>query len=401
MASSPSALVRLVNELCAAESQGRNSGIYAGKSGYHNSYNNHVRGVSGGSPRDYSVTDYAADKVKYNRDYGSALDWSFDDARLHGDFKTIAVYSRRLIEAMKRRDSRLFYRGEPVIREMQGQTDTDRAVEGYSLARGYALTTSDLTHLWHIHMSFFRKFCNNWEAIVGVRDVLLARDPAAPTVGATPSTERYVRYPGPAWFASMPTSPIITAMGQRLVAQGCGRYKEGPGPACGQADVDSYEAWQAKIKVDVGWPPGKESWDALRVPNPNYDPEDDMPTADEVAQAVLTKDGIIRIKSGPEATTAENTWSLSTHITNLRKQTELILAQDRASAAAIDALAKVIADGAGVDPAELAAQVKAAAQAGAEEALKGVLSVDVDVDTNPRGVPARTAPSPDTCPTHD
>ncbi|MFD3622417.1 peptidoglycan-binding protein [Streptomyces sp. NPDC058676] len=43
------------------------------------------------------------------------------------------------------------------------------------------------------------------------------------------------------------SSPIFTAMGKRLVAEGCGRYKEGPGPKLGQADVDSYEAFQRKL----------------------------------------------------------------------------------------------------------------------------------------------------------
>ncbi|MGW0496948.1 peptidoglycan-binding protein [Streptomyces sp. NPDC003007] len=43
------------------------------------------------------------------------------------------------------------------------------------------------------------------------------------------------------------SSPIFTAMGKLLVAEGCGRYKVGPGPVLGQADVDSYEAFQRKL----------------------------------------------------------------------------------------------------------------------------------------------------------
>jgi hypothetical protein len=89
--------------------------------------------------------------------------------------------------------------------------------------------------------------------------------PAAPAKPSGP----YVPYPGEAWFKAKPNSPIITRMGQRLVAQGCGKYQDGPGPQWTDADRDSYKAWQRKQgytgKNADGWP-GKDSWDALRVP---------------------------------------------------------------------------------------------------------------------------------------
>ncbi|MGO4426454.1 peptidoglycan-binding protein, partial [Streptomyces sp. MCAF7] len=83
-------------------------------------------------------------------------------------------------------------------------------------------------------------------------------------------------FPGVAFFmnggkpALGKRSPLFTAMGKQLVAEGCGRYKVGPGPVLGQADVDSYEAWQRKLGFtgsDATWPPGRTSWDALKVPN--------------------------------------------------------------------------------------------------------------------------------------
>ena len=43
------------------------------------------------------------------------------------------------------------------------------------------------------------------------------------------------------------SSPIITAMGKRLVAEGCGRYEDGPGPEWTEADRKSYAAWQRKL----------------------------------------------------------------------------------------------------------------------------------------------------------
>lgn len=101
----------------------------------------------------------------------------------------------------------------------------------------------------------------SWPAFVG-----------SPT-STTPTTEPY---PGEAFFmkgtkpAIGKTSKIFTAMGKRLVAVGCGRYKVGPGPTLGQADVDSYEAFQRSlgyIGSAAKWPPGPASWSKLRVPN--------------------------------------------------------------------------------------------------------------------------------------
>ncbi|OKJ27860.1 hypothetical protein AMK22_29960 [Streptomyces sp. CB01580] len=64
-------------------------------------------------------------------------------------------------------------------------------------------------------------------------------------------------------------SPIITAMGKRLVAEGCGKYTTGPGPEWTDTDRQSYAAWQRKIHLlgdDADGIPGQESWDRLHVP---------------------------------------------------------------------------------------------------------------------------------------
>ncbi|NUV65632.1 LysM peptidoglycan-binding domain-containing protein [Streptomyces sp. CAI-121] len=96
-----------------------------------------------------------------------------------------------------------------------------------------------------------------------------------PDSGTKPPTAKYEPYPGASFFlnGSRPAlgkkSPIFTAMGKRLVAVGCGKYKVGPGPELGQADVNSYEAWQRKCGYTgtaAKWPPGKTTWDKLQVP---------------------------------------------------------------------------------------------------------------------------------------
>ncbi|MFD5033658.1 peptidoglycan-binding protein [Streptomyces sp. NPDC058405] len=102
------------------------------------------------------------------------------------------------------------------------------------------------------------------------------KPPASGGGTAPPSKPKHEPYPGASFFmngtrpALGKSSPIFTAMGKRLVAAGCGRYKVGPGPILGQADVDSYQAWQRKQGYTgsaAKWPPGRTTWDALKVPN--------------------------------------------------------------------------------------------------------------------------------------
>jgi murein DD-endopeptidase MepM/ murein hydrolase activator NlpD len=76
-------------------------------------------------------------------------------------------------------------------------------------------------------------------------------------------------FPGTAFFHVGQHSPIITAMGKRLVAEGCGKYQSGPGPDWSDTDRRSYAAWQEKLGHKGGNAdgiPGKDSWDRLHVP---------------------------------------------------------------------------------------------------------------------------------------
>ncbi|MFF7731982.1 MULTISPECIES: peptidoglycan-binding protein [unclassified Streptomyces] len=76
-------------------------------------------------------------------------------------------------------------------------------------------------------------------------------------------------FPGAGFFHVGQRSKIITAMGRRLVAEGCSRYEEGPGPDWSEADRRSYALWQQKQGFsgkDADGIPGKVSWDRLKVP---------------------------------------------------------------------------------------------------------------------------------------
>lgn len=187
MSQNPSALRRLYSEFSATEPDARNSGIYAAKSGYHNTRAHHLAGSHNGSKSDDSI-ELAIDR-QGPADKAAAVDISFDSARLRSDFRTIATYSQRLLRAFKARDPRLFaqVQGQPagvkhaVVREFFGNTDLDRQVEGWSLHLGEA-RSSDSSHQWHIHLSFHRAFVESWPAVSGVLDVLLGRPITPPEV---------------------------------------------------------------------------------------------------------------------------------------------------------------------------------------------------------------------------
>ncbi|MFI6286866.1 peptidoglycan-binding protein [Streptomyces sp. NPDC051018] len=93
--------------------------------------------------------------------------------------------------------------------------------------------------------------------------------PAGPGTPSGPADPRYQPFPGTPFFKAAPSSPIVTAMGRRLVAEGCSAYRVGPGPRWGEADRRSYAKWQRKLGFGGsdadGWP-GRASWHALKVP---------------------------------------------------------------------------------------------------------------------------------------
>ncbi|MCX5201037.1 peptidoglycan-binding protein [Streptomyces sp. NBC_00237] len=97
------------------------------------------------------------------------------------------------------------------------------------------------------------------------------QDPGSwPAFAPAPPRPAYEPFPGAAFFVLGRRSAVITAMGRRLVAEGCGRYQVGPGPAWSEADRQSYAAWQRRLGYSgdsADGIPGAESWARLRVPN--------------------------------------------------------------------------------------------------------------------------------------
>lgn len=140
-----------MGELLAMERGTANGGVYANKSGYHNTRTNNNRQW----PGNYSVVD-DVDK-RGPADKAAAYDWTFRNAQ-SGNYSTIMKYTKRLLASAKDMD-------DPRLngwREFYGQADSDRAVEGWDTRYGRA-ATSDSSHLWHIHFSETRGLVENYD----------------------------------------------------------------------------------------------------------------------------------------------------------------------------------------------------------------------------------------------
>ncbi|GGY31584.1 peptidoglycan-binding protein [Streptomyces xanthochromogenes] len=104
-------------------------------------------------------------------------------------------------------------------------------------------------------------------AMAELRSRIAARLAGKPI--ATPAPQRYQPFPGAGFFTVGRDSPVVTAMGRRLVAEGCSAYAEGPGPRWTDTDRASYAEWQRRLGFDgpdADGVPGRASWDALKVP---------------------------------------------------------------------------------------------------------------------------------------
>lgn len=150
----------LMGELLALEPGTQNGGIYANKSGYHNTRNNHLAN----RPGDYSIQD-GIDREGPG-DKAGAFDWTFPDAQ-SGRYAAISKYMSRIIASGQDMD-------DPRLngwREFYGQADGDNAVEGWD-ARYLVSVTSDSSHLWHIHGSVTRKYAADLPTMQALLSVL-------------------------------------------------------------------------------------------------------------------------------------------------------------------------------------------------------------------------------------
>lgn len=147
---------RLWTETQAAIPGAKLGGIYAGKPGYHSSRQENQSKW----PGNYSIR-LALDKQGPS-DKAAAIDLTLSDAEMRRR-------TRYLADAAKRNDPRL-----AAVREFYGTLDS-RTVYGRikdSRTGPWRASAADRSHLWHIHISIFRAYTNNWGELAPIVSVL-------------------------------------------------------------------------------------------------------------------------------------------------------------------------------------------------------------------------------------
>lgn len=139
----------------------RDGGTYAKKPGSHNAGENLPDYGAGDARTDHSIRDAVNRRGPWWRKFSAAHDWTFVDAQ-RGDYRTIELYTKRLLAAMR---DPADPRPDLVYHYTLGQADGDPVVEGWHELRDEVLGSSDLTHLWHRHDSFLRSAVGDWWAM--------------------------------------------------------------------------------------------------------------------------------------------------------------------------------------------------------------------------------------------
>lgn len=187
----------------ALEPSVRLGGIYANKSGYHNTR----QANQANWPGNYSVR-LAAD-LQGPSDKAAAIDLTFPDAQA-GRYETIMVYSDRLLRSGKDPHDE---RGN-FLREFYGQADADQEVEGWDYQSDKPVT-SDRKHLWHIHISVLRAHVANPKAFRALLSILKGE-----TVEAWRAAEAGNPAPPPAAPPAPPPASGKTTPGSRTIKRG-------------------------------------------------------------------------------------------------------------------------------------------------------------------------------------
>lgn len=154
----PDEVWRFWEEFKARVLGARLGGIYAPKPDYHSSRQENLRNW----PGSYSIV-LTWDKQGPGH-LAAAIDLTLPDALM-----------RQLTERLRKSAlDPADYRLEP-LREFYGTRDS-HSVFGLikdTLVGPWRSSASDNTHLWHIHLSFFRAFVTNWPRLAGVLSVLV------------------------------------------------------------------------------------------------------------------------------------------------------------------------------------------------------------------------------------
>lgn len=148
-------------EWCATNIPGaRLGGIYANKSGYHNTVNSNKKSW----PGNYSIT-LGADLTQPDN-----MARGFDLTLGPSEMMRLTGYLQRA--ALHPEDNRL-----NAMREFYGTLDTYTVYGLINTGPGtaWSFSSSDSSHLWHIHFSFFTEYCDDQSMMEAIASVLIGQ----------------------------------------------------------------------------------------------------------------------------------------------------------------------------------------------------------------------------------
>ncbi|MFI5797387.1 peptidoglycan-binding protein [Streptomyces sp. NPDC051677] len=146
-----------------------------------------------------------------------------------------------------------------------GATTPDTGSGTYTVKAGDTLTSIAAAHRTTVAALLSLNGIKDADEIsVGQRLLL-------PTAGpAKPPAPRYEPFPGTAFFHVGRRSPLVTALGRRLVELGFGKhYTSGPGPEWTEADrlnIADFQRSRPELAGDADGIPGPRTWAALKIP---------------------------------------------------------------------------------------------------------------------------------------
>lgn len=223
----------LWERLHALEPSTQLGGIYANKSGYHNTRSANQRSW----PGNYSARD-AEDLT--GPDKASALDWTFPEAQ-RGDYGRISKYAGRLLASGRDMDDPRLNG----LREFYGNADWDLEVEGWD-ARYLRTASSDSSHLWHIHFSFDRSLSDDMDNMRAILSVV-AGETVTQWRGQAPVPPVPVPAPRPPGLPAQPPGTRDLRRGSRGTDVAFVQKYIGPAH-CGPADGDYGPTTEAGVR---------------------------------------------------------------------------------------------------------------------------------------------------------
>lgn len=232
-------------------------GIYANKSGYHNTRNGNAAG-------NYSVRE--AEDHQGPGDKAAALDWTFPNAQ-RGDYSTIAKYTKRLLASGHDHDDPRLNG----LREFYGQADSDSHVEGWD-CRHLVDVTSDSSHLWHIHFSISRAHVTDLATMRALLSVLRGESTAqwlrangqVPTPQPAPAPAPSGHAPGSRTLQL--ASPYMTGDDVKFVQRWIGPAQAGAADGVFGPSTASGVRWYQRMRgIGVDGVVGPATWRQMGV----------------------------------------------------------------------------------------------------------------------------------------